>query len=169
MQIHRVVERFKGQFSSCDPRLYQIASLGILLLYGLIWLHFDVSIPQIVLTFGAALLTQYACTRVYRLPAFDPLSAVVSALGLCIFLRTNELPIAALAAVIAIASKFVIRWKKKHVFNPTNIALIIVIVSGLGWISPGQWCRVDSMRFLIDCMGSLGAHRTCHTRFSRVL
>jgi len=155
MQIHRVVERFKGQFSSCDPRLYQIASLGILLLYGLIWLHFDVSIPQIALTFGAALLTQYACTRVYRLPAFDPLSAVVSALGLCIFLRTNELPIAALAAVIAIASKFVIRWKKKHVFNPTNIALIIVIVSGLGWISPGQWGQVAWLGFLIACMGSL--------------
>src|SRR5262245_56223599 len=155
MQIHRVVERFKGQFSSCDPRLYQIASLGILLLYGLIWLHFDVSIPQIALTFGAALLTQYTCTRVYRLPAFDPLSAVVSVLGLCIFLRTNELPIAGLAAVIAIASKFVIRWKKKHVFNPTNIALIIVIVSGLGWISPGQWGQVAWLGFLIACMGSL--------------
>src|SRR5215510_4929505 len=119
MQIHRLVERGKAQFSSFDPRLYQIASLGTLLLYGLIWLHFEVSIPQIAVTFGSALLTQYACMRLHKLPAFDPLSAVVSALGLCIFLRTNELPIAALAGAIAIGSKFIIRWKKKHVFNPT--------------------------------------------------
>ena len=46
-----------------DPRLYQIASLGTLLLFGLLWLHFDVSLLQIVVTFGAALLTQYAGTR----------------------------------------------------------------------------------------------------------
>jgi hypothetical protein len=37
-----------------DPRLYQIASLGTLLLYGLLWLHFDVSIPQIAVTLSIA-------------------------------------------------------------------------------------------------------------------
>jgi hypothetical protein len=155
MNCDRLFARLTSQFSAFDPRLYQIASLGTLLTYGLLWLHFDVSIPQIILTLAAALLTQYACTRLHKLPAFDPLSAVVSALGLCIFLRTNDLPIAALAAVVAIASKFVIRWKKKHVFNPTNLALIIVIVSGLGWISPGQWGQVAWLGFLIACMGSL--------------
>jgi len=155
MNYDLLFARLTAQFRSFDPRLYQIVSLGTLLIYGLLWLHFDVSIPQIALTFGATLLTQYACTRLYKLPVFDPLSAVVSALGLCIFLRTNEVLIVALAAVIAIASKFVIRWKKKHVFNPTNVALIIVIVSGLGWISPGQWGQVAWLGFLIACMGSL--------------
>jgi hypothetical protein len=138
-----------------DPRLYQIASLGTLLTYGLLWLHFDVSIPQIVVTFGTALLAQYAGTRLYKLPAFDPLSALVSAVGLCIFLRTNDLVVVALASLIAISSKFVIRWKKKHIFNPTNLALVVVIVCGLGWISPGQWGQVTWLVFLIACMGSL--------------
>ena len=138
-----------------DPRLYQIASLGTLLTYGLLWLHFEVSIPQIAITFGTALLTQYAGTRLYKLPSFDPLSALVSAVGLCIFLRTNDLFVVALAALIAIGSKFVIRWKSKHIFNPTNLALVVVIVSGLGWISPGQWGQVAWLGFLIACMGSL--------------
>jgi Na+-translocating ferredoxin:NAD+ oxidoreductase RnfD subunit len=138
-----------------DPRLYQIASLGTLLLYGLLGLHFDVSVPQVAVTFGMALLTQYACTRLYKLPAFDPLSALVSAVGLCIFLRTNDLVVVALASVIAIGSKFVIRWKSKHIFNPTNLALVVVIISGLGWISPGQWGQVAWLGFLIGCMGSL--------------
>ena len=155
MKTHRLVERLKTQVSSFDPRLYQIASLGTLLLYGLFWLHFDISVSQIAATFGAALLTQYAGTRLWKLPTFDPLSPLVSALGLCLFLRTNELPIAALAASIAIASKFVIRWKKKHIFNPTNLALVVLITSGLGWISPGQWGQVAWLGFLIACMGSL--------------
>jgi hypothetical protein len=138
-----------------DPRLYQIASLGTLLTYGLLWLHFDVSILQIVVTFGTALLAQYAGTRLYKLPAFDPLSALVSAVGLCVFLRTNDLAVVALASLIAIGSKFVIRWEKKHIFNPTNLALVVVIVCGLGWISPGQWGQVTWLVFLIACMGSL--------------
>jgi Na+-transporting NADH:ubiquinone oxidoreductase subunit NqrB len=138
-----------------DPRLYQIASLGTLLTYGLLWLHFEVSIPQIAITFGMALLTQYVGTCLYKLPAFDPLSALVSAVGLCIFLRTNDLAMVALASLIAIGSKFVIRWKGKHLFNPTNLALVVILASGLGWISPGQWGQVAWLGFLIACMGSL--------------
>lgn len=145
-----------NQAARCvDPRLYQIASLGTLLTYGLLWLHFDVSIPQIAITFGIALLTQYVGTRLYKLPAFDPLSALVSAVGLCIFLRSNDLAMVALASLIAIGSKFVIRWKKKHIFNPTNLALVVILASGLGWISPGQWGQVAWLGFLIACMGSL--------------
>jgi len=155
MEIRRLVEPVRIQFSSFDPRLYQIASLGTLLLYGLFWIRFDVSVPQIALTFGTALLTQYAGTRLYKLPAFDPLSPLVSALGLCIFLRTNDLMVVVLASFLAIASKFIIRWEKKHIFNPTNLALVVVIVSGMGWISPGQWGQVAWLGFLIACLGSL--------------
>jgi Na+-transporting NADH:ubiquinone oxidoreductase subunit NqrB len=61
----------------------------------------------------------------------------------------------ALASLIAIGSKFVIRWKKKHIFNPTNLALVVILASGLGWISPGQWGQVAWLGFLIACMGSL--------------
>jgi Na+-transporting NADH:ubiquinone oxidoreductase subunit NqrB len=155
MNVDRVVEDVSARFRSFDPRLYQIASLGTLLAYGLLWLHFDVSVIQIVLTFSTALLTQYAGSRLYNLPAFDPLSAIVSAVGLCIFLRTNHPAVAALAAGIAIASKFTIRWEKKHMFNPTNLALLAVMTSGLGWISPGQWGQAAWLGFLIACLGSL--------------
>jgi Na+-transporting NADH:ubiquinone oxidoreductase subunit NqrB len=155
MCFNRLVERVSCRFCSFDPRLYQIASLGTLLTYGLLWLHFDVSIFQIALTFGTALLTQYEGTRLYKLPAFDPLSAIVSAVGLCIFLRTNYMAVAALAAGIAIASKFTIRWQKKHIFNPTNLALLVVVAGGLGWISPGQWGQAAWFGFLLACLGSL--------------
>ncbi len=138
-----------------DPRLYQIASLSTLLLYGLFWLHFDVSIWQVAITLCVAQLTQYAGTRYSTLPSFDPKSALISSLSLCLLLRTNDLLVAAFAALIAIGSKFVIRWNSKHVFNPTNLALVVILSSGLGWISPGQWGQVAWFGFLIACLGSL--------------
>lgn len=138
-----------------DPRLYQIASLGILLAYGLCRLHFDLSVWQAAVTIGTALLTQYAATRLFNLPFFDPKSALVSSLSLCLLLRTNNLTIAALAAFIAIASKFLFRWRNTHLFNPTNLALAVVLAGGLGWISPGQWGQAAWFAFLIACLGSL--------------
>ena len=151
MNLHRL----KTHLSALDPRLYQIASLSTLLLYGLGWLHFEVSPWQIALTIGTALLTQYAGTRFYDLPSFDPKSALISSFSLCLLLRTDHFTIAVLAAVIAIGSKFVIRGKDKHVFNPTTLALVVMIGSGLGWISPGQWGQVAWFGFLIACLGSL--------------
>jgi hypothetical protein len=159
MSIDSLVERLKAQFPSLDPRLYQIASLLTLLLYGLLWLYFDISLLQIVVTLGTALLTQYAGTRFYNLPSFDPRSPLISALSLCLLLRTNDLAVAALAAFIAIGSKFVIRWNDKHLFNPTNLALVVVLASGLGWISPGQWGQVAWFGFLVVCLGGLVINR----------
>ena len=130
-----------------DPRLYQIASLSILLLYGLIFLYFDVSIWHIVVTLGVAQLTQYACTRYFNIPSFDPKSALISSLSLCLLLRTNHLPVAAFVALNAIGSKFVIRWNNKHVFNPTNLALAVILASGLGWISPGNGGKLSGSAF----------------------
>ena len=96
------LDRLKTQLLALDPRLYQIASLSTLLLYGLIWLRFDIPATQIAVTIGAALLTQYAGTRFYDLPAFDPKSPLISALSLCLLLRTDHLVIAALASFLSL-------------------------------------------------------------------
>ena len=118
-------------------------------------MHFSVSCLQIVVTIGAALLTQYVATRLARLPVFDPTSALISSLSLCLLLRTNDLAVSAAAAVLTISSKFLVRWRHKHVFNPTNLALAVVLGTGLGWVSPGQWGQVAWCGFLIACLGTL--------------
>ena len=138
-----------------DPRLYQIVSLGTLLTYGLAWLHFEVSFLQIVVTIGAALLAQYTATRLVGLPTFDPKSALISSLSLCLLLRTNDLAVSAAAALLAIGSKFLFRRHHKHLCNPTTLALAVMLATGLGWISPGQWGQVAWFGFLVVCLGSL--------------
>ena len=74
-----------------DPRDYQISVLSGLLVYGLPALDFDIGIVQVAVTLGSVLLIQYACTRLWRLPRFDPRSALISGLSLCLLLRTNFL------------------------------------------------------------------------------
>jgi Na+-transporting NADH:ubiquinone oxidoreductase subunit NqrB len=143
-----------------DPRHYQIAVLGALLAYGSWMLDFDLSFQRASLLIGSALVTQYACTIVWRLPAFDARSALISGLSLCLLLRTNNPFMAAAAAVVAISSKFVIRIRGKHVFNPTNFGIIaLMAATGDVWVSPGQWGNVLFFAFLMACLGGLVVNR----------
>jgi hypothetical protein len=143
-----------------DPRLYQIAVLAGLLLYGVLALDFEIGIAQALVLLATALLTQYAGTRWRRLPVFDPRSALISGLSLCLLLRTNSLALAALAAVAAVGSKFVLRIGGKHVWNPTNFGIVAAIVAtGRVWVSPGQWGNAAFLAFLVACLGGLVVNR----------
>ena len=140
-----------------DPRWFQIATLSSLLLYGWGWLGFDITGPRIGLTLGSILVCQASATWLWRLPAFDPKSALISGLSLCLLLRTNSDWLVVLAAAIAIFSKFIVRWRGKHVFNPTNIAVAVVLLFGGAqvWLSSGQWGSLAFFAFLMLCAGNL--------------
>ena len=143
-----------------DPRLWQIASLTGLLIYGLARLDFDITPPRAALILISALLAQWLATRLARLPKFDPKSALISALSLCLLLRTADAWVAVLAAALAIGSKFLIRVRGKHVFNPTNFALVAtILLTRRAWVSPGQWGNVAFFAFLIACVGGLVVNR----------
>jgi Na+-transporting NADH:ubiquinone oxidoreductase subunit NqrB len=140
-----------------DPRSYQIAALAALLLYGLLWLRFDLKLAAAGTILSVALLTQYVFTRLCRLPRFDPRSALISALSLCLLLRSDALWLAAVAAMAAMASKFALRWNGKHLFNPTNFAIVALLLCADGhvWVSPGQWGSGAFFGFLMACVGGL--------------
>jgi Na+-translocating ferredoxin:NAD+ oxidoreductase RnfD subunit len=143
-----------------DPRLYQITVLGSLLAYGMARLGFDIEPGRAAVILVAALGTQLVGTIVARLPRFDPLSAMISGLSLCLLLRTNDAWLAVLGAVIAVGSKFVIRVRGKHVFNPTNLAIVVLLLAtGRAWASPGQWGSLAIFAFLLASAGSLVVNR----------
>lgn len=150
----------RGNAEPLDPRIYQISVLGSLLLYGVGWLNFEVAPLQILTIIGCALLTQYICTLAWDLLTFDPKSALISGLSLCLLLRTSDLSIALMAAFLAISSKFVLRWNKRHLFNPTNVSLLLVMIAGFGWVSPGQWGREVLFILFIACLGGLVVNRS---------
>lgn len=142
-----------------DPRLYQIGTLAALLVYGIGWLDFDITPLRAALILASALATQKACDRVSgsRAPfSSTARSALISGLSLCLLVRSNAAVLACLAAVVAIASKFVVRVRGKHVFNPTDGAIVgLLLVTRQVWVSPGQWGTAAFFAFLMACAGSV--------------
>ena len=143
-----------------DPRFYQITTLAGLLIYGMGWLAFDISPSRAALLLGTALFTQWLCTRLWNLPHYDPKSALISGLSLCLLLRTNGDALAIATAIITIASKFTIRWNNKHIFNPTNGGIVaMMLLTGSVWVSPAQWGSTAFFGFLMACLGGLVVNR----------
>jgi Na+-transporting NADH:ubiquinone oxidoreductase subunit NqrB len=147
-----------------DPRWWQIACLGSLLLYGLFRLGFDVSPAQIVLTIGTAMAVQWTCTRALRIPGFEWKSALISGIGLCFLFRADAIWLAVLAAFLAIGSKFFIRWNGKHIWNPTNFALaLLMLVTDRAWVSPGQWGSGPTLAYAMACAGGFVVNRSARS------
>jgi Na+-transporting NADH:ubiquinone oxidoreductase subunit NqrB len=152
--------RVAARAMRCDPRVYQIATLASLLTYGVLALDFDVGLETAVAIVSAALATQLVCGLVSTPRRFDPRSALISALSLCLLLRAMSLRVAIVTAVIAIASKFLIRVRGKHLFNPTNGAIVVMLLAtGQVWVSPGQWGSGVIFAFLLASAGGLVVNR----------
>lgn len=136
-----------------DPRHYQVAVLSTLLLTGCTLLEFNVSVAQVAVTVASALTVQWAASALLSLP-IDQRSALITALSLCLLLRTDTIWIAGAAAALAIGSKFILRVRGQHVFNPANLALsVCVLATPHAWISPGQWGGATLFAFAMAAAG----------------
>ena len=146
-----------------DPRWWQIGSLSALLLWGVSVLRFDVAALTVLVIFAVALGTQWAGSRYAHIP-FEWKSAAISALSLCLLMRSNSLALLAAGSFAAIAGKFVVRWNGKHIFNPTNGAIVLMmLLSDRVWVSPGQWGSTAFFGFLILCAGGLVVYRSARS------
>jgi Na+-transporting NADH:ubiquinone oxidoreductase subunit NqrB len=122
-----------------DARHYQIASLATLLVLNLTWLDFGADPRACAVLIATCCLTQVVASRIVGIPV-ELRSALITSFSLSLLLRTDALWLYALAAVIAVGSKFLIRIDGKHVFNPATIAIVaLVFGSGRAWVTPGQW------------------------------
>lgn len=146
----RQLDRFK------DPRYYQIAVLTSLVCFGVIALDFGIRWQNAVTIVITALVAQFLGTLHAKLPRFDPLSPLITSLSLTLLLRSDEVALAAAAATIAIGSKFLLRFRGKHVFNPANLALVtLMLASDQAWVSSGQWGSAAISAFTLACLGFL--------------
>jgi len=139
-----------------DPRYYQVAVLTTLLGIGVVALDFGIHWQNAIAIMLTAQVAQYLGTRLAGLPRFDPMSALITSLSLTLLLRTEFVALAIAAAAIAIGSKFLVRVKGKHVFNPANVALVsLMLLSDHAWVSSGQWGSAALGAFGLACLGFL--------------
>jgi Na+-translocating ferredoxin:NAD+ oxidoreductase RnfD subunit len=97
-------------------------------------------------------------------------SALISGLSLCLLLRTRNPAWMALAALLAVGSKFVLRVPSagrpgtKHLLNPTNGGIVLLLACGAPvWVSPAQWGHHLSLAFGVAGLGSLVVNRSARS------
>ena len=138
------------KFIRQDPRHFQILFLSTFLMFGIFGLNWDVDLVKVGFTIGACLGIQAACIFFTDKDWSGLKSAMISALGLCLLLKTGMLSTLFLAAAFTILGKFVIRVKGKHIFNPTLLGILLTLMlTGDAWVSPGQWGNGGMALFII--------------------
>ena len=142
------------RFMQQDARHFQILFLGIFLIYGTFQLQWDTEWARYSTLMGTCLVAQGVFIKWKKLPLTALKSAAITGLGLCLLLHATSISTMILAATVAIASKFLLRFKGKHVFNPANIGIIAaLLLADDPWISPGQWGSGPALVFLVAAAG----------------
>ncbi|HPE59065.1 MAG TPA: RnfABCDGE type electron transport complex subunit D [Thiolinea sp.] len=139
-----------------DPRYYQLVVQAGLLLIGLSSLEFSIPWQNMAAVLIAALLSQWLLLRRFALP-LQFLSAFNTSLSIIILLYAAHWGWLALAAIIAISSKFLIRVNGRHLFNPSNIGIVtVLLLTDAAWVTPGKWGQALWAGLLLAGAGLVG-------------
>ncbi len=145
-----------------DARYFQILFQTIFLGYGIFylgwkadwWLYITYFICSIITQLGFEFLLGKKEIAYWKRARFYLPSVLISSFGLSLLLKTNHLEVAALAAFISIASKFLIKINRKHIFNPSALGIVAAIfLTDKAWFSPGQWGSSTVILFGVCCLG----------------
>jgi len=146
-----------------DPRYFQLCFQLAFMTYGLLWLGWTAEWEHYFFTIAGALLFNYLAEgcRQKKWPGLAAwrswgLSALVSAMSLCLLLKTGHWYTSLLAAGLTVASKYIIRIRGKHIFNPSAFGIVAtLLVSKDAWLSPGQWGSDIVLFFFTIVVGTL--------------
>jgi hypothetical protein len=145
-----------------DPRLHVAAVLLTLQALGQTVLNFRLSIAQILACLAAGALIEFGYEFFKNRTIMWPASGLLTGNSTAFILRvpgtfhgqwwsTHGIWIFIGVVTVAMASKYLIRWKGRHIFNPSNLALVLAFVAlgprftepqDLWWIPMGPWLIV---------------------------
>lgn len=148
---------FKGlwAFLLHDPRHYQITILSGLIVVGISAFGFNLPLWHAAACIGGAMATQFIADGALG-RKFDVRSPMITALSLTLLLRTGSVWLSLAAGILAIGSKYLIRYRGKHIFNPANFGLVVLALLFTGaWVSPGQWGAVSWLAILLIGLGGI--------------
>ena len=145
-----------------DPRLHVAAVLLTLQLLGQTVLGFRLSITQILVCLATGALIEFFVVFFKDHAIIWPASGLLTGNSTAFILRVpgtlhgdwwsaHGIEIFIGVVAFGMASKYLIRWKGRHIFNPSNVALVLAFVVlgvtrteplDLWWIPMGPWMIV---------------------------
>ncbi len=119
-----------------DPRLHLAAVIISLQVIGQVGFDFELSIAQILLAIGTAAVLEVAIAMRQQHVIMWPASAMLTGNGVAFVLRVPGTAhgdwwslrgwwIFVGTSAVALLSKHIIRWRGEHIFNPSNIGLVL--------------------------------------------
>src|SRR5258705_8608162 len=130
-----------------DPRYFQVVFQAVFLSYGILFLHWNADWQHYIISIGGCLFFQYAADSIRSKRFLKPnefdrwgFSVLISAMSLCLLLKTNNWYVSLFASFFTVASKYILRFNKKHIFNPSAFGIVAtILLTKDAWLSPGQW------------------------------
>ncbi|HET7028357.1 MAG TPA: hypothetical protein VFI28_11755 [Candidatus Limnocylindrales bacterium] len=162
-----------------DPRLHVAAVIITIHVLGQVGLGFRVSVPQILAAILTCAVLEIAITFRQNGALVWPASAMLTGSGVALILRvvgtpagdhwtTFALPLYAGVAGLSLLSKYVIRHRGSHVFNPSNIGLVVTFaLLGTSRVEPLDfwWAPLDGWMiaaYAVILVGGLLITRRLH-------
>ena len=137
-----------------DLRYLQILFLTSFLAYGIRFLNWDISIEKISWILFISSLTQGLFCLAFKIPVNAMKSAIITALGISILMRSDYIFIYGMAGFFSIASKYIFKVNGKHFFNPANFGISFIIIStGIAWLSAEHWDTIATISFALLGIG----------------
>src|ERR1041385_5355439 len=110
-----------------DARHYQVLFQLTFLLYGIFALHWDLPLLRFNIVILSCLAMQALFIHFKTKDWTSLKSALITAFSICLMLEANKTSTFIIAAVLGISSKFFLRIKGKHIFNPANFGMMITL------------------------------------------
>lgn len=141
-------------FRQSDPRYLQLIVQGTLLVYAKFNLTFFPDWSHIALIGVSAVCLQFLACTVFQV-RFDPKSTIASSMSVALLCRFSGIEPILWAVFFIVMSKFLFRSGDKHIFNPSNLAVVAVpfMFPDSAWIGGGQWGSGLIFAFLLACIG----------------
>ena len=149
-----------------DPRYFQVIFQALFLTYGLLFLQWQAEWLHYAISIAGALFFNYIFES-FRQQTLLPLtgkngfyrwgfSVLISAMSLCLLLKTNAWTASLLATLLTVASKYWFRYRQKHIFNPSAFGIVATIVlTNDAWLSPAQWGSSALIFFFVLTLGTI--------------
>ena len=138
--------------SARDVRWKVALLLSLYLIFGLTFLGFSRHPLQIVVVLSLGMLLDFLLKAIFQNKAVFPLSGYISSLSLAILLNyTLGFTWIWIPVFIAIASKYLFIYKKRHIFNPSLFAICCCLLFGQEFITLApayQWYGVVEVSWL---------------------
>lgn len=117
-----------GHFFSLKNRFLAPVLITCILLVGQLTFGFLESYSRTALAIVVSIATELALGRLLFGKWVHPASAYISGISIGMLLRSPDIWPYVVCAMISITSKYVIRWKGRHLWNPSNFAICAMLL-----------------------------------------